>query len=191
MGKVEVTVLESATLSEDSELAALEWLVKFILAESVDPDLFSLKSGFGDFMLVTARDSGTSLFPPKLKERKQLESFHAEFKQAVRAVLQGRGRRAHRIELEARDAAAAWMLFYRRGHSKSPDGLKCQFGGSWKLAFLTGVTSLLGRFGGRVKLCPACSRVFVAEHGNQSYDTRECSGRKRQERFRNKSSGMV
>src|SRR5690242_11222314 len=106
MGNVEITVRDSGTLSRDPELAALNWLIKFIQAEPADlTDLFSLKSGFGDF-IVTARESGTKLFPPmKRGEIKRLESFHAQFKGAFHAVLEGRGQRAARIKLGSRDVS--------------------------------------------------------------------------------------
>jgi hypothetical protein len=186
MGKVEVTVLGVATLSDDAESAAMRWLMRFIEADSLDqPDLFAVKngSGFAEFVFAGVK-SGTmaGLFPPSTPAKlKAWRSLHSELRQAFRVVLEGHGRQAYPIKAESDDAL--WLLLYRRGHDKSPDGLRSEFRGGLKLAVLGRVNSLLGRFGERVKLCPACSKIFLAEHGNQSYDTRACSDRHRQERF--------
>jgi hypothetical protein len=193
MGKAEVKVLASVVLADDPELAAIKWLVKFINAASVayQPDLFSWKSGsgFAEFQVIGLK-AQNSLFPPLPKELKQLEPFHAEFRQAIRVALESRGRLSvHRILLDA--SPTNWMLFYRQGEGKSPSFFSCGFAGNWKLSFLSRVTFLLGRFGDRLKLCPTCSKVFLAEHGNQAYDTRECSDRKRYERFRSKHAATV
>jgi hypothetical protein len=186
MGNVEVKILGVAALADDPESAAMRWLMRFIEAESLDlPDLFAVKpgSGFAEFIFA-GRKSGieAGVFPPSTPAKlKEWKSLHAELRQALRVVLEGHGKQAYPIKFESDDGL--WLLLYRRGHDKSPDGLRSEFRGALRLAVLGRVNSLLGRFGERVKLCPACSKIFLAEHGNQSYDIRECSDRHRQERF--------
>ena len=190
MRKLNALVAGVAVVGDAPGLAALRWLIRFIEADSVDqPGLFSPKSGFTEFVSGTVllpsrtarlRPPTTAMDPTKAVE--QWKPLHAELKQAFRNALEGHGQQIGMVKLRGDDAATDVLFVYSRGRDKSPDGIRCQSQGSLKTVFVGRVVNLIDRFGELVKLCPACSKIFVAQHRNQAYHTRVCSDRVRQER---------
>jgi hypothetical protein len=178
VGQVTVEITERAPRSAQPEREALSWLLKFIEAGPEElPNLFSLSSGFGAFVTLGRRYLG----PPTDSE---IRRFHTEFVQGIRAVLAGQGRKAWRIELPQRPASCWYVFFQKPGKPQNPHGLESYFDGSWQLGFLSRVDALLAKFGADIKACPACVRIFQAEHGLQRYCSRACNERHRQHLLR-------
>jgi len=174
VGQVTVKVLERVPIPRaqaERETLALRWLLEFVQASPDElPSLFSLSSGFGAFAFLGKGYFGQPSLP-------KLKRFHNTFAQAIRATLAGQGKTGWRIKVPTRPASC-WYLF-QKAH-----GLESYFDGCWELGFLDRVNALLAKFGADIKACPACTRIFLAEHGLQKYCSRACNERQRQRQLR-------